>query len=172
MRAGRKRKFNVSRHPSGQPKDEDPRTTVLAARQRLFGLSEVQSRSDLAGYALGRLALGGSLGPEWRPHLDAANGYVSATARYMRVKYPSWPLPKAMDFISAKGLGGEPEIDEVKSIERRYERYRLILARIDGISRMKFHSIAFDDVGSGPETILATLKCTQAIIQGLPANHK
>lgn len=85
----------------------------------------------------------------------------------MRVKYPSWPLPKAMDWLSTKGLGGEPQIDEIDAIVRRYERYRAILSSVDGISRMNFHRIAFDDVIPCNDPHLLVVKVANCIREGL-----
>ena len=90
----------------------------------------------------------------------------------MHIKFPSYPIPKAMDWISAKGLGGDPQVEEIDAIVRRYERYRDILMQVDGISRMKFHEIAFDDVGNSPEHAIAVQKCASVLIQGLAKSRK
>lgn len=58
-RAGRPRRLDVERHPSGQIKRESVPPPVVRYRMRTYGLSEADASKDIAGTEIGRMLLAG-----------------------------------------------------------------------------------------------------------------
>lgn len=169
-KAGRKRKHGVRREPNGQASrigmDEKVKATVIMARVRQYGLHAKDADTDLAGYAIGRMALAGVFGAHRQPALDAVKNYVEATADFMRLKWPNWPIPKAMDFLAGKGtsLAREPSLKVVDRVEKRYEALFRKLQRADGIDRMFFHEAAFHDKDYGEKSKDAVKACVDVLM--------
>lgn len=173
-RAGRKRVQGVEREPNGRAKrnptevQEAARETVTMDRMKRYGLTRPEAQTSLAGYAIGRMALKGELGDDWKERLDAIESYVEATADFLRIKYPMHPMPKAMDYIVGKGqsLKPEPSLKLVNKIVGRYERLYAILCQANGIERMHFHNAAFDDRLNSEEAKKAVRYCAELLMAG------
>ena len=171
-RAGRKRKASIKRQPNGQPARvtavirENTKETVIGARVRQYGLSAANADTELAGYAIGRMALAGHFGKEYQPSLDAVLDYVTATADYMRMKWPSAPMPKAMDYMAGRGtsLNPEPSLKTVERIERRYWDLSVRLGNASAESRMWFHEAAFHDRLCGERAEQSVIICVKVLM--------
>jgi len=148
-KAGRKRKIGVKRYPNGRPyqEPENIKATCIDARVRQFGISKAMADTELAGYAIGRMALAGEFGADYTPAITAVYEYVTATADYMRIKWPMQPMPKAMDYMAGRGssLAPEPSLKSVERIEKRFEGMQAKLAPLRSNYRMYFHDAAYHD---------------------------
>lgn len=148
-RAGRKRKAGIKRQPNGQPyrEPENIKATCIDARVRQFGLSKELADTELAGYAIGRMALAGEFGADYTPAITAVYEYVTATADYMRIKWPMQSMPKAMDYMAGRGssLAPEPSLKSVERIEKRFTDMQAKLAPLRSNYRMYFHEAAYHD---------------------------
>lgn len=169
-KAGRKRKQGIKRQPNGQPSrvgmEDKAKATVIGARMRLYVLTPKQADTDLAGYVVGRMVLGGVFGRDWTRSVDAVKDYCEATADFMRLKWPNWPIPKAMDYLAGKGssLAGDPSFKLVDRVEKRYEALIRKLDRADGVDRMYFHEAAFHDRSYGEKSDLAVKSCVDCLL--------
>lgn len=171
-RAGRKRKTGIKRQPNGQPSRvtavirENTKETVIGARIRQYGLSAANADTELAGYAIGRMALAGHFGKDYQPSLDVVLDYVSATADYMRIKWPSSSMPKAMDYMAGRGtsLAAEPSLKTVERIERRYWDLSAKLSAASAESRMWFHEAAFHDRLCGERAEQSVVICVKVLM--------
>ena len=172
-RAGRKRKLGIKRQPNDQPERitaivrENTKETVIGARMRHYGLSAANADTELAGYAIGRMALAGHFGKDYQPSLDVILDYVTAVAEYMRIKWPSHPMPKAMDYIAGRGtsLKAEPSLKTVERIERRYWDLSKKLENAASEHRMWFHEAAFHDRLCGQPAEESVIICVK-VLQG------
>ena len=170
-RAGRKRKLGITRQKNGQPSRvtaiirENTKETVIGARMRQYGLSAANADTELAGYAIGRMALAGHFGRDYQPSLDTILDYVTAVADYMRIKWPSAPMPKAMDYMAGRGtsLAAEPSLKTVERIERRYWDLSRKLEKADAEYRMWFHEAAFHDRLCGERAEQAVIICVKVL---------
>lgn len=171
-RAGRKRKAGVKRQPNGQPSRvtaimrDNAKETVIGARIRQYGLSAANADTELAGYAIGRMALAGHFGKDYQPSLDAIHDYVTKTANYMRIKWPSAPMPKAMDYMAGRGasLMPEPSLETVERIERKYWEVSAKLGNADAECRMWFHEAAFHDRLCGERAERCVIICVKVLL--------
>lgn len=169
-KAGRKRKAGIKRQPNGQPArigmEDKAKSTVIAARMRLYVLTQKQADSDLAGYVIGRMVINGVFGRDWSRSVEAVKDYCEATADFMRIKWPNWPIPKAMDYLAGKGtsLSGDPSLKLVSRVEKRYEGLIRKLDRADGIDRMYFHEAAFHDREYGEKSEIAVKACVDILL--------
>lgn len=147
---------------------------VVAARMRQFGYTKKRAREQWAGYEIGRMALAGHFGTDFEAEkvLSAVEGYVKATAAYLRLKSPLHPLPKAMDYLAGRGTSLASELSEkqVRAIEAAYEAYvgnsdgvKGKLSDVNGLDRMIFHEVAFHDRTCGTERIQAVKNCVKAL---------
>lgn len=97
------------------------RSTVLAARQRLYAVPMADAGSAEAGYELGRLWLSGKISAR---QLEAGKEYHCLVADYQRaIDMPS-PYPQGMDLGAARGLSlkGEPDESRIKRTVNQYMR--------------------------------------------------
>lgn len=105
QRAGRPRKENVERYPSGQIKHEererDVKQVAMAARMNIHKLD---TNSVFAGYTLGRLFLDGRISEVER---EAGDEYAAQMARYYGLVGIQFPSARAQDMFSINGFGGE-----------------------------------------------------------------
>lgn len=103
--AGRPRKPDVERYPSGKIKpfetEKDTMSVALIARGRIHGMND---DSPHAGYVLGRIYLDGKISKE---QLDAGNEYAEIMARYYRTVGIPAPSPRAQSLFSIRGHDGE-----------------------------------------------------------------
>jgi hypothetical protein len=172
-RAGRKRKLGIARQKNGQPSRvtavirENTKETVIGARIRQYGLTAANADTELAGYAIGRMALAGRFGVDYQPSLDVILDYVTAAADYMRIKWPSASMPKAMDYMAGRGtsLNPEPSLKTVERIERRYWDLSRKMEKADAEYRMWFHEAAFHDRLCGEHAEEAVIICVK-VLQG------
>ncbi len=169
-RRGRKRKPGP-RYPSGAlvraEIREDVRETVIETRMRQFGYSRERAKNDLAGFAIGRMALEGWFGASWLDALTAVQHYCEATADYMRLKCPQQPIPKAMDYLAGRGtsLAPEPSLKVVDRVEKRYLGMRNKLVNgVDGVARIRFHEAAYFDRVGGDECKADVVACVQVLM--------
>lgn len=105
QRAGRPKKENVDRYPSGQIKHEererDVKQVAMAARMNIHKLD---TNSVFAGYTLGRLFLDGRITECER---IAGDEYASQMVRYYGLVGIPFPSARAQDMFSISGFGGE-----------------------------------------------------------------
>lgn len=108
MMAGRPRKENVERYPSGKiTKAEVQReamSTVIDARQRIFGVTKENARSSYSGHVLGRLFLDRKI---TEAEMDAGIKYAEAMARYYWLTGIQFPSARAQELFSIHGFDGE-----------------------------------------------------------------
>lgn len=171
---GRKRKAGIKRYPNGQPhkgtldeQKDNAKATVLGARVRIYGLSKLDADTDLAGYEIGRMALAGMFGRDDRQRaLSAVSSYCEAIANYMRIKVPTMPIPKAMDYLAGRGLSlrEEPSLKSVDRIVKRYDEMKDALAPASGIERMHFHEVAFHDRSCGTDAQQSVIRCVKLLM--------
>jgi hypothetical protein len=130
---GRPRDEGVPRTASGrksrarQPR-EDPRMVVIAARQRVLGLSKEHAANEKAETALGRLWLAGSIS---EPMRQAGERYVEIYLNAMRALKAPMGLA-----VSDSGSGGGDEVTEdyvvwaTKAVAR-YRALKVVLEDLD-----------------------------------------
>jgi hypothetical protein len=118
-RAGRKRKVNVMRHPSGQTvkrkhveKEDEVRAPAVSHRMRHFRLCEDVAKLPDAETAVGRAHQSGQLSAA---QLQAAKDYWSASRRY-RSALLIKPVASAGDLHKIHGFDGG-EGDEPEYVE-------------------------------------------------------
>lgn len=104
-RAGRPRKENALRYPSGQirheEREKDVKQVAMAARMNIHKLD---TNSVFAGYTLGRLFLDGRITECER---QAGDEYASQMVRYYGLTGIQFPSARAQDMFSISGFGGE-----------------------------------------------------------------
>lgn len=143
----RPRKYHkAKREPNGRvsrakhafnPEQQEIMGTVMEARQRLYGLTEEQSRDQLGGSFIGRLCLanrqrgGQSDAGISRIQYDALKQYEeSARAFNYAIGAPKGDA--AFDPNRVMGLGIEPSADYLDKIRRRH------LSAIEAVQRRQF----------------------------------
>lgn len=110
--AGRPRKQNVERYPSGDIKrsetQKEAMSVAIEARRRIDGwgdkVSDDAVKSQYAGYTLGRMFLDGRITKE---QLEAGDEYADIIARYHRLTGIPFPSARAQSLFSIKGHDGE-----------------------------------------------------------------
>lgn len=110
--AGRPRKQNVERYPSGDVKRSETQreamSVAIEARRRIDGWSDKVSddavKSQYAGYTLGRMFLDGRITKE---QLEAGDEYAEIISRYHRLTGIPFPSARAQSLFSIKGHDGE-----------------------------------------------------------------
>jgi hypothetical protein len=120
-KAGRKRKQNVERYPSGDPKPEDARETVIEARQRLFGMDRAFAGTQEAGTVLGRALLAGDISQDQH---DAAREWEARSREYSIALGSRMPR-SASEFGGPSGYDGRTgdEPDYIAHCDRAKARY-------------------------------------------------
>lgn len=112
-RAGRPRKDNVDRYPSGQIKhsetEKEAKAVAIEALKRVHGLD--YDASGLSGYTLGRMFKDGLV---TKQQLESGNYYAEEMARYYMAVGVPFPSARAQDLFSAKGFGGETTLDQAR----------------------------------------------------------
>ena len=131
-RRGRKR-LNVERQPNGQPKRDtaEERRRIMAvateARQRVYGLSEKESRDVMAGCALGRAILQNPTNPQqdnswWQSGLEYEQAYKNySIARAYPVQKPPGAI---METVSGYDSSDGDEPSYVEWVHKAQQRYR------------------------------------------------
>jgi hypothetical protein len=104
-RAGRPRKENVERYPSGDIKRSETQKEVMSvaieARKRVHG---IESSDPLAGSTIGRMFLDGKIA---KHQLEAGNEYAEIMCRYYRAVGVPFPSARAQSLFSVKGHEGD-----------------------------------------------------------------
>ena len=120
-KAGRKRKQDVERYPSGDPKPEDARETVIAARTRLFGMDRDTAVRQESGTTLGRALQLGDISQEQH---DAAREWEARSREYS-LALGSRRQRSASEFGGVGGYDGREgdEPDYIAQCERAKARY-------------------------------------------------
>jgi len=95
------------------------RSTVIAARERIYRVSVADAGREEAGFELGRLWLSGKVD---KRQLEAGKEYHKLVADYQRaIDMPS-PYPQGVDLGAARGLSLVAEPDESR-IKRTVNQY-------------------------------------------------
>lgn len=144
QRRGRIRKAGA-REPNGQlqrPSVAEIRHATVEARMRQYGLTLVQAGERLAGYEIGRMYLRKQID---LVDVEVCDDYVQTVARFMSLTNPQHPFPKAMDYLAAKGFGGEPSQDQIDRTRKSYAEWIEPLERCESAARMTFHGVVFYD---------------------------
>ncbi|HEV7317690.1 MAG TPA: hypothetical protein VGO04_03655 [Ensifer sp.] len=124
-RAGRPRKVNVARYPSGQIKhgetEREVRSVALDARQRMHfaGKRDVDVASPFAGYTLGRMFLDGKLTAHER---EAGDEYARQMARYYSLTGIPFPSVRAQSLFDVKGFAGETSGERARGARQAANR--------------------------------------------------
>ncbi|WP_434734148.1 hypothetical protein NL154_05625 [Rhizobium sp. YTUHZ044] len=132
--AGRPRKPNVERYPSGDIKRSETQREAMSvaidARRRIDGWDEKTSddivKSQFAGYTLGRIFLDGRLTEEQR---KAGDEYAEIHARYRRLIGLPAPSARAQSLFSIKGHDGE----ENETITQKARKASNAMMEVEGI---------------------------------------
>jgi len=132
--AGRPRKQNVERYPSGDIKRSETQKEVMSvaidARRRVDGwgdkVSDDTVKSQFAGYTLGRIFLDGRITEEQR---KAGDEYAEIHARYRRLVGLPAPSARAQSLFSIKGHEG----DQTESITQKARKARNAMMEVEGI---------------------------------------
>jgi hypothetical protein len=111
-KAGRPRKQNVERYPSGDIKrsetQKEAMSVVIEARRRIDGWSDKVTddtvKSPFAGYTLGRIFLDGRITEDQR---KAGDEYAEIIGRYHQLTGIPFPSARAQSLFSVKGHDGE-----------------------------------------------------------------
>ncbi|QIG72985.1 hypothetical protein EVB98_063 [Rhizobium phage RHph_N3_2] len=133
-KAGRPRKENVERYPSGDVKRSETQkqamSTAIEARRRIDGwgdkVSDETVKSPFAGYTLGRMFLDGKITEEQR---KAGDEYAEIMARYYRLVGVPFPSARAQTLFGIKGHDGE----ETQSITDRARRSSNLMMEVTGL---------------------------------------
>ena len=153
-RQGRKARA-VPRYPSGQPlhSAREPRgetavqimTTVVEYRRRMMPeASDVEVRSSVAGYELGRMMIARNISP--RLH-RAGYDYARIVDDYQRVMgYPS-PFPRSLDLGMARGLSlaADMDADRIRVTANVYMRMQTALSLAGGAAAREVREVCIFD---------------------------
>lgn len=145
-KAGRKRKQNVERYPSGDPKPEDARETVIQARQRLFGMDRDTAVRQESGTAIGRALQMRDISQEQH---DAAREWEVRSREYS-LALGSRRQRSASEFGGPSGYDGRTgdEQDYILQCERaknRYAEVRHAAMEADPLGLMALETWVLDD---------------------------
>lgn len=132
--AGRPRKENVERYPSGDIKRSETQreamSVAIEARRRIDGwgdkVSDGTVKSQFAGYTLGRMFLDGRITEEQR---KAGDEYAEIHARYRRLVGLPAPSARAQSLFSIKGHEGE----QTESITQKARKASNAMMEVEGI---------------------------------------
>lgn len=126
-RAGRPRKENVDRYPSGQIRhsetEKEVKSVAMEARARVHGL---QTASVFAGYTLGRMYLDGRITECER---EAGDAYASQMVRYYGLTGIQFPSARAQSLFSIKGFDGETTSERARQAREAADR----MMKLEGI---------------------------------------
>ena len=133
-KAGRPRKENVERYPSGDIKrsetQKEAMSTAVEARRRIDGwgdkVDDDTVKSQFAGYTLGRIFLDGRITKE---QLEAGDEYAEIHARYRRLVGLAPTSARAQSLFSIKGHEGD--ITESITVRARNASNRMM--EVEGI---------------------------------------
>jgi hypothetical protein len=132
--AGRPRKENVERFPSGKikPSETEKETISVAieARKRMNGwddkTADTKAKDPRAGYVLGVLYLDGKITED---QLSAGDEYALAIARYHSLTGIQFPSARAQSLFSIKGHDGEVS----ESLAQRAREASLKMMALHGV---------------------------------------
>lgn len=138
QRAGRPKKENVERYPSGQIKHEererDVKQVALAARMNIHKLD---TNSVFAGYTLGRLFLDGRITECER---EAGDAYCEHMTRYYGLVGIPFPSARAQDMFSINGFGSETTAERARMAREAADKMMALegtLLRLEDGPRVK-----------------------------------
>lgn len=184
--AGRPRKENVERYPSGKIKpsetEKETQAVAIQARKRIHGFSDSTPDKTVAdqraGYTLGLMWIDGKISEE---QLEAGNEYALAIARYHRLVGIPFPSARAQSLFSIKGHDGEvteAHAARARSASNLMMRLQGILLQcVDGPQvRQTVNSVSVMDLqhlrDMPPQQILWLRRGLTALIQsGALPNH-
>ncbi|MDV4166206.1 hypothetical protein R1538_34720 [Rhizobium leguminosarum] len=132
--AGRPRKQNVERYPSGDVKRSETQreamSVAIEARRRIDGwgtkVTDETVKSPFAGYTLGRIFLDGKITEEQR---KAGDEYAEIHARYRRLVGLPAPSARAQSLFSIKGHDG----DENETITQKARKASNAMMEVEGV---------------------------------------
>lgn len=138
--AGRPRKENVERFPSGKIKpfetEKENMSVAIDARRRIHGMTAANDdtvKERYAGYTVGRIYLDGNITKE---QLEAADEYAEVMARYHRLVGIPFPSARAQSLFSIKGHDGEVTEDQAsrarRATNKMMELQGVLLGCVDG----------------------------------------
>ena len=120
--AGRPRKQNVERYPSGKVKpfetEKDNMSVAIDARRKVHGMTAANDdavKSQHAGYTLGRIFLDGRISKE---QLEAGDEYAEVISRYHRLFGIPFPSARAQSLFSIAGHDGDVTDDQAARARR------------------------------------------------------
>lgn len=113
-KAGRPKKQDAERYPSGQIKkawtEKEAKSVVIEARARIHVIAD-NGKEGIAGYTAGRMALDGKISAA---HLEIGNEYAERYFRYLRSTGVPCPSARAQIFGRVRGHDGDPTDDAIK----------------------------------------------------------
>lgn len=125
-KAGRPKKRDAERYPSGQIKkawtEKEAKSVVIEARARIHGLSGTDKIAE-AGYTAGRMWIDGSITKE---ELDAGNEYCGVVNRYYRAIGAPFPSARAQSLGRVKGFDGDEPLDMADKVRHATNRMMFI----------------------------------------------
>lgn len=184
--AGRPRKENLERYPSGKIKpaetEKETLSVAVAARKRIHGFSDSTPDKTVAdqraGYTLGLMWIDGKISEE---QLEAGNEYALAIARYHRLVGIPFPSARAQSLFSIKGHDGDVTESMAKRARDASNRMMalqgILLQCVDGPQvRSTIHSVAVMDLehlrDAPPQQILWLRRGLSALRDsGILPNH-
>jgi len=152
--AGRPRKENVERFPSGKIKpfetEKENMSVAIEARKRIHHMTAANdetAKSQHAGYTLGRIYLDGKISKE---QLEAGDEYAEVMARYHRLVGIPFPSARAQSLFSIKGHDGEVSEDHAsrarRATNKMMELQTILLDCVDGPQvKTTIHNVAVMD---------------------------
>lgn len=134
--AGRPRKEDAERYPSGQIKhtwtEQEARSVVIEARARVHQIGANENMQE-SGYTAGRMKIDGKISDE---QLKAGNEYAEIVTRYYRSVGIPMPSARAQSFGQVRGHDGEESADRATrariATNRMMHTEGVLLRCIDG----------------------------------------
>lgn len=110
----------------------EARGVVIAARQRVHGLTESSAGLAEAGSSLGRLMLAGSIKKRL---YEAGNRFAEDVWAYHALTGIPHPSPRAIDYGRVRGLGRDSSPEAVKRATNRYMNVLGVIQQNDRAGR-------------------------------------
>ncbi len=95
--------------------EKEARSVVIDARQRIFGMTEDQAKSDLAGTLLGRLYMAKHI---TKQQFEAGERYAHDVWRYSVTVLGVTPTVQAQNMLKVKGHQGDDDDTAQRRIDR------------------------------------------------------
>ncbi|MCD1645184.1 hypothetical protein [Aurantimonas coralicida] len=102
--------------------------TVTEARMRQYGVTEAEAKSQMVGYALGRLRHHDKI---TKVQLEAGNRMHEDVSRYYALTGLPSPSPRAMDPNRVNGLGGEANQETITKASNKMMKLETVIGCVD-----------------------------------------